>query len=74
MTPIMALPVGLSIRLSMFELLETGDWDLFRFPGTGEGGDWWSWPMGVKAEVTPRGCHGEWNNTRIVGMPTITFQ
>jgi len=40
MTPIMALPVGLSIRLSMFELLETGDWDLFRFPGTGEGGDW----------------------------------
>jgi len=38
MTPTTAL--GLSIRLSMFELRETGDWDIF--PGTGEGGDWWS--------------------------------
>ena len=28
-------------------------------PGTGEGGDWWSWPMGVKAEGTPRVCQGE---------------
>jgi len=27
MTPTMAL--GLSIRLSMFELRETGDWDIF---------------------------------------------
>jgi len=26
-------------------------------PGTGEGGDWWSWPMGVKAEGIPRVFH-----------------
>jgi len=30
MTPTMAL--GLSIRLSMFELRETGDWDIFLGP------------------------------------------
>jgi len=40
MTPTTAL--GLSIRLCMFELRETGDWDIFLGPGTGEGGDWWS--------------------------------
>jgi len=43
--------LGLSIRLSMFELREAGDWDIFHqsppspvpgSPGTGEGGDWWS--------------------------------
>jgi len=46
---------------------------------TGEGGDWWSWPMGVKAEGTP----GSWDqglpswmekNARIPGIPTISFQ
>ena len=41
----------------------TWDWwlgHLPRSPGTSEGGDWWSWPMGVKAEGTPRICHREW--------------
>jgi len=28
-------------------------------PGMGEGGDWWSWMMGVIAEGIPRGCHFE---------------
>jgi len=36
MTPTTAL--GLSIRLSMFELRETGDRDIS--PGMGQGGDW----------------------------------
>jgi len=41
MTP--TTDLGLSIRLSMFELRETGDWDIFLGPPvTGEGGDWWS--------------------------------
>ena len=65
-TPLMipTTALGLSIRLSMFELRETGDrGHLPRSPGTGEGGDWWSWPMGVKAKGTPRGCHREWNKT-----------
>jgi len=34
MTPTTAL--GLSIRLSMFELRETGDWDIFKFLGPPE--------------------------------------
>jgi len=33
MTPTTAL--GLSIRLSMFELRETGEWDIFRAVGFG---------------------------------------
>ena len=49
MTPTTAL--GLSIRLSMFELSETGDWDIFLGPPErARAEDWWSWPMGVKAE------------------------
>ena len=64
MTPTTA--VGLSIRLSMFELRETGDWDIFLGPpGTGEGGDWWSWPMGVEAEGMLMVCQGESINFRI---------
>jgi len=35
MTP--TTDLGLSIRVSMFEIRETGDWDIL--PGTGEGGD-----------------------------------
>ena len=35
MTPTTAL--GLSIRLSMFELRETGDWDIFLGPQNGRG-------------------------------------
>ena len=36
--------LDLSIRLSMFELRETGasDLDIFQGPGTGEGRDLWS--------------------------------
>ena len=30
-----------------------------RSPGTGEGGDLWSWPMSVKAKGIPRVCQGE---------------
>ena len=39
-TPLMTptTDLGLSIRLSMFELRETGDWDIF--PKIFEGGDW----------------------------------
>jgi len=38
------MALGLSIRLSMFELRETGDWDIFLGPPkrAPEGGDWWS--------------------------------
>jgi len=45
-----------------------------RSPGTGEGGDWWNWPMGVKAKGAPRACQGEYNNFRIPRIPTISFQ
>jgi len=51
----------------------TWDWWLGpRSPSTGEGGDWWSWPMGVEAEGIPRVCHRDWNNARIPGIPTIS--
>jgi len=39
MTP--TTDLGLSIRLSMFELRETGDWTRGTSSGTSEGGDWW---------------------------------
>jgi len=42
-------------------------------PATGEGGDWWSRPMGVKAKGTPRVCQGEKSNFHIPGIPTISF-
>ena len=45
-----------------------------RSPRTGEGGDWWSWPRGVKEKGIPWVCHGEWKNPRILGIPTIIFQ
>ena len=63
MTPTTAL--GLSIRLSMFELRETGDWDIFLGPPeraraeTGEVNQW------VKAEGILRVYHGESSNSRI---------
>ena len=50
--------LGLSIRVSMFEHV---DWWLAPLPrssGMGEGGDWWSWPMGVIAKGNLRGCQG----------------
>ena len=55
----------LSIRLSMFELRETGDWDIFLGPPeraraeTG-GADQW-----VKAKGMVRVCKGESSNSRI---------
>ena len=67
-TPLMTptTDLGLSIRLSMFRVAR--DWwlgHLPRSPGTGEGGDWWSWPMGIKAEGMLRVCQGESSNFRI---------
>ena len=44
------------------------DWWLGHLPrshGTGEGGDWWSWPMGVKAKGMLSVCQGESSNSRI---------
>jgi len=55
-----ALPttdLGLSTCLSMFELRETGDWDIFLGPPER--------PMGVKAEGMLRVCQGESSNFRI---------
>jgi len=63
MTP--TTDLGLSIRLSMFELRETGDWDIFLGPSeraraeTG-GADQW-----VKAKGMLRVCQGESSNSRI---------
>jgi len=63
MTPTMDL--GLSIRLSMFELRETGDWDIFLGPPerarAETGGD----NQGVKAKGMLRVCQGESSNSRI---------
>ena len=73
MTPTTAL--GLSIRLSMFELRETGDWDIFLGPPeraraeTG-GAD----QCVIKAKGMLRVCQGESSNIRIPGIPTISFQ
>ena len=55
MTP--TTDLGLSTRLSMFELRETGDWDIFLGPPER--------PMGVKAEGMLRVCQGESSNFRI---------
>ena len=57
MTP--TTDLGLSIRLSMFELRETGDWDIFLGPPerarteTGGANQW------VKAKGMLRVCQGE---------------
>jgi len=46
-----------------------------RSPGTGEGGDCWSWPMGVEAKGTPRVCHREWNKTPAsLGYPLLVYK
>ena len=48
-------PVHMSLYVRV-----TWDWwlgHLPRSPRTGEGGNWWSWPMGAKAEEIPRVCH-----------------
>jgi len=56
--------LGLSIRLSMFELRETGDWDIFLGPperARAETGG----AMGVKAEGMLRVCQGKSSKFRI---------
>jgi len=69
--------LALSIRLSMFELLETGDWDIFLGPPelaraeTG-GADQWvpkrrELPGFAIVTVMEK-------NARIPGIPTISFQ
>ena len=63
MTP--TTDLGLSIRLSMFELRETGDWDIFLGPSERAraetvGADQW-----VKAKGMLRVCQGESSNSRI---------
>jgi len=73
MTPTTAL--GLSIRLSMFESRETGDWDIFLGPPerareeTG-GADKWV----LKRRELPGFVIVNEKNARILGIPTISFQ
>jgi len=38
----------------------------------GEGGDWWSWPMGVIAEGIPRGFQGLFTSVSL-GYPLSVF-
>jgi len=53
----------------------TGLGHLPRSPGTGEGGDWWSRPMGVKEKGTPRVCHRECKKTPAsLGYPLSVFK
>jgi len=37
----------------------------------GEGGDWWSWPMGVIAEGILRGCQGLFNPVSLGYTPSV---
>jgi len=73
MTPTTAL--GLSIRLSIFELRETGDWDIFLGPPervraeTG-GADQW---VLKRRELPGFVIVNEQNNARIPGILTISF-
>jgi len=63
MTP--TTDLGLSIRLSMFELRETGDWDFFLGPperARAETGGVNQW---VKVEGMVRVYQGESSNSRI---------
>ena len=63
MTP--TTDLGLSIHLSMFELRETGDWDIFVGPlerARAETGGVNQW---VKAEGMLRVCQGESSNSHI---------
>jgi len=63
MTP--TTDLGLSIRLSMFELRENGNWDIFLGPperARAETGGTNQW---VKAEGILRVCQGESSNSRI---------
>ena len=73
-TPPMTLTtdLGLSIRVSMFEHFDWWLGPLPRSPGMGEGGDWWSWPMGVIAEGILRGCQGLFTPVSL-GYPLSVF-
>ena len=73
-TPLMTLTtdLGLSIRVSIFEHVDLWLGPLPRSPGMGEGGDWWSWPMGVIAKGIPRGCQGLFT-TASLGYPLSVF-
>jgi len=56
-------------------MFEHVDWwlrPLPRSPGMGEGGDWWSWPMGVTAQGIPRGCQGLFTPVSL-GYPLSVF-
>ena len=57
-TPLMTstTALGLSIRLSMFELRETGDWDIFIGPLERARAETGGGPMGVKAKGMLRVC------------------
>jgi len=73
MTPTTAL--GLSIRLSIFELRETGDWDIFLGPperarAESGGADQWV----LKRRELPGFAIVNKKNARIPGIPTISFQ
>jgi len=64
--------LGLSIRVSMFEHVDWWLGPLPRSPGMGEGGDWWSWPMGVVAKGILRGCQGLFTPVSL-GYPLSVF-
>ena len=71
MTPTTAL--GLSIRLSMFELRETGDWDLFLVPWNGRGRRLVEMTDGCYSGGDSQGLSG-FIHPRVLGIPTISFQ
>ena len=57
--------LGLSIRLSMFELRETGDWDPFLGSPERARAETGGASQRVKAKGILRGCQGESSNSRI---------
>ena len=63
MTPTMDL--SLSIRLSMFELRETGDWDIFLGPPERARAETCGTNQWVKVEGVLRVYQGESSNPRI---------
>jgi len=78
------LPVSITVRVGSGALrvraaapgLKPLRLPLARSPWTGEGpgGDWCSWPMGVKAEGIPGVCRREWKETPAsLGYPLSVF-
>ena len=68
----LTIDLGLSIRVSMFEHVDWWLGPLPRSPGMGEGGDWWSWPMGVIAKGILRCCQGLFTPVSL-GYPLSVF-